>query len=148
LDQDASSQMHEIVPCYLEFGTSYDSNLNWLVYIYQQEQYKGVDVNSRVLYLLDHWVTIMRRKGPSRAIFIYDDPADWSLGAGILASKGFPPGYKVLGWHAKYDVFNMLFLDGYAASPYIDWTRNLADPPARPVSGTSTWVAHQEFGEQ
>lgn len=144
-----SEKLQEATTCYLETGSSYGENTNWWAYVDNEMKVDStINRRARLLHLMDRFVPIMRKKGASRAILLYEDPADWSLSTGLMTFGGFPKGFRVMGWHNKYDVHSLLFLDGHAASLYVDWSKNLPDPPTKLVSGTSTWVSHQEVGDR
>lgn len=148
-DGNTASKLHDTVTMYQECGTSYDENLQWYFYMDNEEaKSSNYDRGARFSQLLDRIIPIMNKKGPARSIILYEDPADWSLANGLLTGPGsFPKGFKVIGWHHKFDWHNVTFLDGHAGNLYIDWSKNLPDPPTRPNSGTGTWVAHQEIGD-
>jgi prepilin-type N-terminal cleavage/methylation domain-containing protein len=145
----ASSRLQEVITCYQEIGTSYDENLQWFYFWDEIEKQAGG--NDRQWELIDRFVPIMRKKGASRAVMVYEDVADYSLATGTYAigsSYGFPTSsFRVMGWHNKFEYASMLFLDSHAAYLSVDW-RKTRPSATNPHGCTSTWVVHQDVGDK
>ena len=129
-------------------GTSYQSNSSWRYYADAAggttpgEGYSGTELTKRVNFLSNNIIRIMRRHTPSRYIIVYEDPADWALNT----SDSFPVNYKVVGWHGKADFHSAGFLDGHAENLPIDHRKNSRTIAKN--SGTSRWVARQDYREE
>ncbi len=145
-DDDPASNPSVYVTAYQEMGTSYDANLNWLYYT---AAYEG-NSNARKLELANGIVRMMKGRNARRYILLDEDPLDWIL-ANSLGNVVLPGGYKVMGWHGKVNVHNVLFLDGRADSVYVNPTLNkhvTGGRTAPPPSGNSVWCARQEYNQK
>jgi len=96
-------------PAYYVMGTSYDSNIIWYLYVRQKETVS--DFNARIAYLMDRIIFMFEKKGPSRAVLAYEDPADCTLG-GVLYN--WHPDLRYMGWHRRPNYYTSMFLDGHA----------------------------------
>lgn len=134
---DPSSQLHDAVSGFLEVGTSYQSNNSWRYFARSEE---AAQMPTRMFQLTDQIIKLLQEKGAGRAILLYEDTADWALN-----TTDFPPGYKVKTWHDKYDIHNLLFLDGHSALTRVDWMRNAYTISQN--SGTGTWIARHDLGQ-
>jgi prepilin-type N-terminal cleavage/methylation domain-containing protein len=136
-DDDATGKFGSKT-AYVSYGTSYQSNQNWRFFSEKAEGAADTPEGSvRRFQLVNRIIYILERKGPSRALLLYEDGADWAL---TTADK-LPDGFQVPTWHGRPNVHNVLFLDGRAESLYIDFTKNRT---ALPLSGTGRWVARHE----
>lgn len=90
---------------------------------------------------------IMRKKGASRVVLLYEDTADYALSTGMLGSGGFPANYRVSGWHNKHDFASHFFLDGHAAHILTEWRRVRPNPATNQSGHTSTWAVHHDIGD-
>lgn len=142
---DPNSELKFIVSAYLEVGTSYQSNNSWGYYA-KSPQGENQNTKDRIAYLMDNIVKIMIKKGPSRAVLLYEDTADWALNTAddILAAKG--PQYRIQTWHNRPDMHNLMFLDGHASQTKVDWKIaryvNSGIYPAK-MPMTATWAIRQ-----
>jgi prepilin-type N-terminal cleavage/methylation domain-containing protein len=141
-----NQNLSENYTCYTDIGTSYDENLNWMYYISYYENLSGAAAIKREWYFVDRFVPIMRKKGASRAVVVYEDVADYSLSTGLLPSGGFPANYRVPGWHNRHDYATLGFLDGHVSYTSIDW-RRVKPTTSNPHGCTATWVVHQDLGD-
>lgn len=139
-DTVTTSELNENITAYVEVGTSYQSNQSWRYYARSGERglYPASDPN-RINYLTKRIVSILRKKGASRAILIYEDTADWALN-----TPDFHPDFKVPTWHNKFDIHNILFMDGHAKVTPVDWRRNLYHIDE---AATANWVARHSRGD-
>jgi prepilin-type N-terminal cleavage/methylation domain-containing protein/prepilin-type processing-associated H-X9-DG protein len=138
---DPNSTLRETTSAYLEVGTSYQSNNSWIYYSKAVEAGGG----ERIRYLMDRIVKILAKKGPSRAVILYEDTADWALNTADTLHDIKGPNYQVRSWHNKNDIHNLLFLDGHAAALYVDW--KLARYTLQ-KSMTANWVIRHEKNER
>ncbi|GMV98037.1 MAG: prepilin-type N-terminal cleavage/methylation domain-containing protein [Phycisphaerae bacterium] len=141
------SKLHDGISGYLEVGTSYQANSSWRYYSNAVEAGQNP---RRAFQLMEQIVKILSDHGPGRAILLYEDTADWALNNPQFpiskdASGRVVSAYRVKTWHDKYDVHNLLFLDGHAALVKVDWWRN--DYAISRNSGTGTWVARHDLFE-
>lgn len=141
-----NQNLSENYTCYTDIGTSYDENLNWMYYITYVEKFSGAAEVKRAWEIVDRFVPIMRKKGASRAVVVYEDVADYSLSTGMLPTGGFPTSYRVPGWHNRHDYASLSFLDGHAVYTSIDWRK--VRPSGTNTHGcTATWVVHHDMGD-
>jgi prepilin-type N-terminal cleavage/methylation domain-containing protein/prepilin-type processing-associated H-X9-DG protein len=144
---NVSSPLQYGTTAYLELGTSYEQNSCW--YYYAKVGDSGGNAVKRITKLISTITRIFEKKGPSRAVILYEDPADW----GMTTADAFQlsaPKYKVESWHKKYDIHNVTFLDGHAAATPMDWRKNrdTTKMPAWQVGefqGDPRWVVRQNF---
>lgn len=154
------------LPAYTVMGTSYDANVTWVEYVITRE-YGGTpppgapaNYRERLYQLMDRLVFIFEKKGASRAVLAYEDPADCTLG-GVMYD--WPPYLRYMGWHGKPNFYSSMFLDGHAEHLYMDHKKvldftvntsgiyNLACNPAQPgtrcSNGDSRWIVRQDYGQ-
>lgn len=152
-NQYLNQGLQEVTTCYQEIGTSYDENSIWYYYIQDWEiGHSGGAVTAanrakREWQIVDRFVPIMRKKGASRAVVLYEDTADYALSTGMLASSGFPANYRVMGWHNKYDFASLFFLDGHSAYTSVDWRKVRPNPATGSRGHTATWAVHHDVGD-
>jgi prepilin-type N-terminal cleavage/methylation domain-containing protein/prepilin-type processing-associated H-X9-DG protein len=142
-DQDLGSGLQAAYTCYTDIGTSYDENINWSFFI---DAFENGSVQ-RKWQMIDRFVPLMRKKGASRVILVYEDVADYGLSNGLM--NGLPPAYQVMGWHNKFNYASYLFLDGHAAYILTEWKKVkpvLVDGKYR-GGCTATWAAHHDVGD-
>lgn len=145
-------------PAFYVMGTSYDSNIIWSLYTRQKET--SVTYATRVSYLMDRIIYIFEKKGASRAVLAYEDPADCTLG-GVLYN--WHPDLRYMGWHKRPNFYTSLFLDGHAENllmahkKVLDYNRsgaggglNTACNPAsgKCFNGDSRWIVRQDWMEE
>lgn len=142
-NSDPNSELHDFsTPAYLEVGTSYQANESYSYYARDPDGQGSADraahpdTAARVRHLTNRIVHILRKRGPSRAILIYEDSADWALNVDLTKRD---PKFRVRTWHNKYDIHNILFMDGHVGVTKVDWRRNMYHIDEN--SGTGTWVA-------
>lgn len=144
-----NSELHETTTSYLETGTSFMSNNSW---IYFAKSAAGENAGAdRIRYLMNRIIKIFEKKGASRAVLLYEDTADWAFNTADLIYDLKGPNYKVRSWHNKYDIHNLLFLDGHASALYVDWRLarySLSNKAETAHKGmTATWVIRQNWKE-
>lgn len=155
------------LPAYTVIGTSYDSNVTWVEYVITRE-YGGTpppgapaNYRERLYQLMDRLIFIFEKKGASRAVLAYEDPADCTLG-GVLYD--WPPDLRYMGWHGKPNFYSSMFLDGHAEHLYMDHkkvldysidasggfslTCNPAAPGSRCSNGDARWIVRHNYGQQ
>ncbi len=143
-------------------GASYLSNTTWYLYA-RVKEFGGVSgpaLDARVLRLMDRITYIFEKKGAARAILLYEDPADSSIG-GVLYD--WPKNLKVDTWHGRPNSHNMAFLDGHADSVYTDYKKNLDynysgaggtfNDSCNPAvtychQGEAKWIARQDYMQE
>jgi prepilin-type N-terminal cleavage/methylation domain-containing protein len=142
-----NSQLQQVITCYQEIGSSYDQVSTWWYYVedWEAQHVSGLDVAKRRWQLVDRYIPIMRKKGASRAVMVYEDTADYALSTGMLATGGFPSKYRVEGWHNRYDYASLFFLDGHSAYTSVDWRK--VRPNGTALGHTATWVVHHDVGD-
>jgi len=146
-NSNPNSTLNQTVSAYLEVGTSYQSNNSWRYYAASAlgegfTTSTTPTLNERALHLMDRIVHILRKKGPSRGILLYEDTADWALNTvEELMLNSSPP---VMSWHNKKNIHNIMFLDGHAALTMVDYTKNRYNIKK---AATPNWVARQFYRE-
>lgn len=142
--------------CYYVIGTSYEANMTWELYARQKES--GGD--ERVAYLMDRIIFMFEKKGASKAVIAYEDPADCTLG-GVLYD--WHPDLRYMGWHGRPNFYTSLFLDGHAENLYMPHKKvldynmsgaggkmNIACNPAsgKCMQGDARWFVRHDYMEQ
>ena len=142
-------------------GTSYQANTSWESYVRLVELGNPGSTNparnQRLEHLMDRMIKILNRRGASRAILLYEDPADIGL-AGVF--WGWPPDVKMDSWHTKPNRHSLLFLDGHADNVLVEHRKNLdhrvaggffleCAPSSLPdpacSHGSADWIARHDF---
>jgi prepilin-type N-terminal cleavage/methylation domain-containing protein len=146
------------LPAYHVMGTSYDSNVTWWEYIRREED--TVPSASRAYYIMDRLIFMFEKKGASRAVLAYEDPADCTLG-GVLYD--WHPDLKYMGWHMRANFYSCIFLDGHAENLYMahkkvrDYNYNGAagqlnltcDPASgKCYNGDSRWIVRHDWMDE
>ncbi len=141
-------------------GTSYQMNTIWRSYLIKQEGLTGTALTARTDALKDSILRLFRKKGPTRAIILQEDPCDVATG-GVFYE--WPWQLKMIGWHGKANRHSILFLDGHAKNLLVDHRLNVDHrrdstlfqecptgslPNADCTHGTSDWVSHVDYGDQ
>ena len=144
----ATSALQDVITCYQDIGTSYDQVSTWVYFCQYVEGLSGAALHKRQWQIMNRYVPIMRKKGASRAVLIYEDTADFALSTGLMDSNGFPQNYRVMGWHNRYDWASMSFLDGHSAYVNVDWRYVRPGRMSPTAKGyTATWVTHHDVGD-
>jgi len=147
-------------PCYYVLGTSYEANIIWQLYVQQKENLTGEAYSKRIEYLKNRLIFIFEKKGASRAVLAFEDPADCTLG-GVLYN--WHPDLRYIGWHRRPNFYSSLFLDGHAENLYMAHKKVLdysytgvggsINPTCNPASGNclngdARWIVRQDWKEQ
>ncbi len=156
------------LPSYTVMGTSYDSNVTWAEYVITRE-YGGTpppgapaNYRERLHQLMNRLIFIFEKKGPSRSVLLYEDPADCTMG-GVLYD--WPANLRYMGWHGRPNYYSSLFLDGHAENLYMDHKKvldhmydatgggiNITCNPALLgagcLNGDARWVVRHDYGQQ
>jgi len=105
-------------------GTSYQSNVNYNVYMVKAEGFSSDNAarRARQALLRDRIIQIFYKKGPSRAVMLHEDPSDCATG-GVWYD--YPYTAKIRGWHGRFDRHSYSFLDGHAANILVEGKVNL-----------------------
>lgn len=105
-------------------GTSYQSNVNYNVYLVKGEGFASDSAarRARQALLRNRIIQIFYKKGPSRAVILHEDPSDCSTG-GVWYD--YPYTAKIRGWHGRFDRHSYSFLDGHAANLLVEGKVNL-----------------------
>lgn len=102
-------------PAHYVMGTSYDANVTWYEYVRTKETAglaaRKISVEQRYLSLMDRILFLWEKKGASKAVLFFEDPADCVLG-GVLYD--WPEDLKYKGWHLAPNSYTAAFLDGHA----------------------------------
>ncbi len=150
-------------PAWIVMGTSYDSNVTWWEYVRTVEYPGNTEAQRRRGYrLMDRLIFLMEKKGPSRAVLAYEDPADCVLG-GVLYN--WPENLKYMGWHGKHNHYSNVFLDGHAGHLFMEQKKvwdynfrgaggsiNITCNPAAVgndcLQGDANWIVRQDYKEE
>jgi prepilin-type N-terminal cleavage/methylation domain-containing protein len=151
---------------YHVLGTSYDTNVTWFEYVRRREYVNNLPPGApahyrqRAFQLMDRLIYIFEKKGASRGVLLYEDPADCTLG-GVLYD--WPPNLRYMGWHQRPNYYTALFLDGHSENLQMDYRRvldydfsgpngaiNLTCNPAfaKCRNGDANWVVRQDYWQQ
>lgn len=149
-------QPKSTMPSFHVMGTSYDSNGIWRIYAIEKE---GASAE-RLQYLTDRILYLFEKKGASRAVIAYEDPADCTLG-GVLYN--WHPDLRYMGWHGRPNFYTSLFLDGHSENLYMPHKKvmdyNMSGAGGKiniacnPVSGKcyhgdSRWFVRHDYMQQ
>jgi prepilin-type N-terminal cleavage/methylation domain-containing protein len=151
---------------YYVMGTSYDSNVTWYEYVRTKEASelatRNVALTTRYAQLMDRILFLFEKRGASRAVMFYEDPADCTMGGALY---DWPLDLKYMGWHGRPNFYSVVFLDGHSENLYMPHKKvpdynltgaggtinpfcNPAAPNANCINGDSRWFVRHNFMEQ
>jgi prepilin-type N-terminal cleavage/methylation domain-containing protein len=125
-------------PAHHVIGTSYGANVTWYEYVRTKELAelgnRGITVEQRYERLKDRIIFMWEKKGASRAVLLFEDPADCTMG-GVLYD--WPDDLRYKTWHTQLNAYSVLFLDGHAEHLYMPHKKVLDhkyDPSGRIIA--------------
>ncbi len=152
------------LPAYTVMGTSYDVNVTWWEYVRTKEYPPASPASeaarNRAYQLMDRLAFIFEKKSASRAVIMYEDPADCTLG-GVLYN--WQPDLRYMGWHGKLNYYSCAFLDGHAENLYMAHKKvrdfnylgaggqinaNCDPASGKCLNGDPRWVVRQDYMEK
>lgn len=145
-------------PAHEVIGTSYGANVTWYEYVRKEED--PGNPNARSYQLMNRLLSILEKKGASRAVIIFEDPADCTMG-GVLYD--WHPDLRYKTWHGRNNTYSCTFLDGHAENLYMAHKKvrdfnynadgslnihcNAAVPNNDCLHGDSRWIVRHSYGD-
>jgi prepilin-type N-terminal cleavage/methylation domain-containing protein len=159
--RSAYSEAKSTKPAHYVMGTSFDSNVIWFEYVRTREYTSNNDARKeRYAKLKDRILFMLEKKGPSRAVLMYEDPADCALG-GVLYD--WPTDLKYMGWHGRVNSYTCMFMDGHSDFLYMDHKKvrdynmsgaggainvNCSPASGQCMNGDARWIVRHNYMEE